>query len=268
MLVMPKPTLANPHKFKLAEKYECNIERDNIFFDPEANLDVLQVDMVIKKIDDQDIASEFLMDYRIFAIQGNTQLDECTSKRNDYYESNFQNMDVSLNPDEKKQVVLYFYLLNDKNVNLLFFNNAQVIEQEVDIPIKGRESIQSWLGSKAKNAELRSKQSLKSVELNCIKVYLTDDWYADSKASVNIKIKNSKSNGTIDIDYDSAMNAENLIKQHAVWLSYNGQVSQIDINDRIFYIIQPTDESFVLTTDASNGYSIKITGSNTNLDKA
>ena len=266
--VMPKSTLANPYKFCLADKYECNIERDDVFFDPVAELDVLRVEMIIENKDAQNVNSEFLKNYRVYAIQGKDQLDEFSNQRDDFFESNFQNLDVKLNSNEKMRVSLYYYLLNDEEVSLLFFNNDQEIVQTIQIPIMERKSFQTWLVAEAEKAEVSKKQNLKTAELNCIKVYFTDDWYADSQASVNIKIKNSKNNATIDVEYDSTMNAENLIKQHAGWLNYTGQISQMDINDHEFYLIQPSDNSFVLTANASNGYSIKISGSNTNLDEA
>lgn len=297
-------TTANPNHFVFDDVLDCEIFRDNVVYDESTQKDCIQIQMVVKNIFDKQAQKQQIIEQlaeqgidaqapdpdensgasyseeidevqnssftcladhtNIEVVQSNKNLSQKYKQEN----SNFNNeaLNTPIVPGQEAIITLKYVIENTDDI-FLYFSGKTDLDENLVVSLKTRGS-HSLNYTWARNSEIAEKQQTQTVEINGVKIFVSGEWYIDKQAKVNVKLKNSRTNGTLDIEYDSSLDAVQSAKETASWFNPVPEISQIEIAGRTYQYMQPNENMFVLCTNSISAKSIKITGNNVDLVNA
>lgn len=297
-------TTANPNHFVFDDVLDCEIFRDNVVYDEAIQKDCIQIQMRLKNIFDkqaqkqkiinqlkeQGIDAEApdpeedsgityseeideLQNSSFTCLAEHTNIEAVQSNRNISEKYLHENSDLNkdalntpIAPGQETIITLKYVIENTDDI-FLYFSGKTDIGENLVVSLKTR-GICSFNSTWAKNSEVAQKQQTQTVEITGVKISVGGEWYIDKQAKVNVKLKNTRNDGTLDIEYSSSQDAVQSTKETAGWFNPAPEISQIEIAGRTYQFMQPNENMFVLCTDSISAKSIKITGNNVDLVNA
>lgn len=224
-----------------------------------------------KRLAKKRTAGEFV---DVGATQNGRELEEPTNvvREGAGNDTNNSSLHKGAASGESYDFYIMYTLRNLDPVTVYFFPTSEDGEYdtvEIIFNISERFTF-NMLGEKlAENFEISQKQSVKTIEFKAADINLVDGWYADSEAVSLVRLKNPKfGDATLDFNFSSSVNAQQLAQETAAWTSPAPEISQITINGRTYYYFSRDNNSFVICTNGKSNLPLRIMGSGLSLDDA